>query len=70
MRRCRCEVINSGDGGALIDWGCGEVPLGPHVKVVLVRHSEQVTQTWRHRAVVLRRSGNQLGLKFLLGRGA
>jgi hypothetical protein len=63
--RCRCPVINSSPGGALIDWGCDDVPLGPHVLLVLVHIQDQVAKTVRRRAVVLRRSGNRLGLKFV-----
>lgn len=63
--RCRCPVINSSHGGALIDWGCDDVPLGPHILLVLIHNQDQIVRTDRRRAVVLRRSGNRLGLKFL-----
>lgn len=63
--RCRCPVINSSRGGALIDWGRDDVPLGPHILLVLIHDQDRIVRTVRRRAVVLRRSGNQLGLKFL-----
>lgn len=63
--RCRCEVVNLSKGGALIAWQSDTLPTSPQIELVVLRDVGKVVRTFHCRAVVLRRSGNQLGLKFV-----
>ena len=61
---CRCALLNISEGGALVQWSCETVPLGPRVTLVFSKGNGQTVQTSRQVATVMRRSGRQIGLMF------
>ncbi len=61
---CRCELLNISEGGALVQWGCETVPLGPRVTLVFNKSEGGAVQTSRQLATVMRRSGRNIGLMF------
>lgn len=62
---CRAQLLNVSKHGALITWDCDRVPVGPQVTLVFVQHNGSLATTLRRKAVVLRRSRDGLGLKFI-----
>lgn len=67
-RACRSRMVNVSQGGAFVIWDCDTFPVGPQVSLVFVKRQERVVTTARRRAVVMRRSGTGLGLKFIPAR--
>ena len=63
-------MLNVSRGGALVRWDCEHFPVGPHVTVVFANHDRGVVHTLRRRAVVIRRAGTGMGLRFVPGRFA
>lgn len=64
-RACRTQMLDISEGGAFVSWDCDRFPVGPHVVVVFTKADRDVVRTLRKRAVVMRRFGSGIGLKFI-----
>ena len=62
---CRTQMLDISQHGAFVTWNYDHTPVGPHVVVVFTKAYRSVVRTLRKRAVVMRRFGPGIGLKFI-----